>query len=89
MNLPDLATKLAEKEYLTQRDAETAVILIFRLFSDAMWHSRDQGFDPLSSTRKYEELHLVGCNSFFPDTLLIPRPPFFPLTIHRHPNTLA
>jgi hypothetical protein len=31
MNLLDLATKLAEKEYLTQRDAEAAVKLIFRL----------------------------------------------------------
>jgi integration host factor subunit beta len=36
MNLPDLATKLAEKENLTQREAEAAVKLIFRLFSDAM-----------------------------------------------------
>ena len=29
MNLPDLATKLAEKEKLTQRDAEATVKLIF------------------------------------------------------------
>ena len=36
MNLPDLATKLAEKDNLTQREAEAAVKLIFRLFSDAM-----------------------------------------------------
>ena len=36
MNLPDLATKLAEKENLTQREAEAAVKLIFRLFNDAM-----------------------------------------------------
>jgi integration host factor subunit beta len=36
MNLPDLATKLAEKENLTRREAEAAVKLIFRLFSDAM-----------------------------------------------------
>jgi integration host factor subunit beta len=36
MNLPDLATKLAEKENLTQREAEAAVKLMFRLFSNAM-----------------------------------------------------
>ena len=33
MNLPDLATKLAEKENLTQRGAEATVRMIFRLFS--------------------------------------------------------
>jgi hypothetical protein len=31
MNLPDLATKLAEMEDLTQREADAAVKLIFRL----------------------------------------------------------
>ena len=36
MNLSDLATKLAEKENLTQREADAAVKLIFRLFTDAM-----------------------------------------------------
>ncbi len=36
MNLSDLTTKLAEKEGLTQRDAEAAVKLIFRMFADAM-----------------------------------------------------
>jgi len=36
MNARDLATKLAEKEKLTKRDADAAVKLIFRLFSDAM-----------------------------------------------------
>jgi integration host factor subunit beta len=36
MNARDLATKLAEKENLTHREAESAVKLIFRLFSDAM-----------------------------------------------------
>jgi integration host factor subunit beta len=36
MNARDLATKLAEKENLTQREADAAVKLIFRLFSDAM-----------------------------------------------------
>ena len=36
MNLSDLATKLAEKDNLTQREADAAVKLIFRLFSDAM-----------------------------------------------------
>ena len=36
MNARDLATKLAEKENLTQREAEAAVKLIFRLFTDAM-----------------------------------------------------
>jgi len=36
MNLPDIATKLAEKENLTQREAEATVKLIFRLFSDVM-----------------------------------------------------
>jgi integration host factor subunit beta len=36
MNARDLATKLAEKEKLTKRDADAAVKLIFRLFTDAM-----------------------------------------------------
>jgi len=36
MNARDLVTKLAEKENLTQREAEAAVKLIFRLFTDAM-----------------------------------------------------
>ena len=36
MNARDLATKLAEKENLTQRDAEAALKMIFRLFTDAM-----------------------------------------------------
>ena len=36
MNLPDLATKLAEKENLTQREAEAALKLIFHLFSNAL-----------------------------------------------------
>ena len=36
MNLSDLIAKLAEKENLTHREAESAVKLIFRLFSDAM-----------------------------------------------------
>ena len=36
MNLPDLATKLAEEENLTQREAEASVKLIFRMFTHAM-----------------------------------------------------
>jgi hypothetical protein len=36
MNARDLATKLAEKENLTRRDAEAAIKLIFRLFTDAL-----------------------------------------------------
>ena len=36
MNLPDLATMLAEKENLTQREAEAAFKLIFDLFSNAL-----------------------------------------------------
>jgi len=36
MNLPDLATKLAEKEKLTQRDAVATVKLIFNVFTHAM-----------------------------------------------------
>ena len=36
MNLSDLIAILAEKENLTHREAESAVKLIFRLFSDAM-----------------------------------------------------
>ena len=36
MNARDLASKLAERENLTQREADAAVKLIFRLFSDAM-----------------------------------------------------
>jgi integration host factor subunit beta len=36
MNLSDLATKLAEKKNLTQRDAEAVVKLIFRMFKDAL-----------------------------------------------------
>ena len=36
MNLPDLATMLAEKENLTQREAEAALKLIFHLFSNAL-----------------------------------------------------
>ena len=36
MNLPDLATMLAEKENLTQREAEAAFKLIFHLFSNAL-----------------------------------------------------
>jgi nucleoid DNA-binding protein len=35
MNLSDLATKLAEKENLTQKEADAVVKLIFRLFTDA------------------------------------------------------
>jgi len=66
MNLPDLATKLAEKEYLTQRDAETAVILIFRLFSDAMRGIQETRGSPPSvpqgNTRSYI---LSGVTLFF------------------------
>jgi integration host factor subunit beta len=36
MNARDLATKLAEKQNLTQREVDAAVKLIFRLFIDAM-----------------------------------------------------
>jgi integration host factor subunit beta len=36
MNARDLATKLADKENLTQREVDAAVKLIFRLFTDAM-----------------------------------------------------
>ena len=36
MNLSDLIAKLAENENLTHREAESAVKLIFRLFTDAM-----------------------------------------------------
>jgi integration host factor subunit beta len=36
MNLSDLIAKLAEKENMTHRDAEAAVKLIFRLFTDVM-----------------------------------------------------
>jgi len=36
MNLPDLVTKPAEKEKLTQRDAEGTVKLIFHMFTHAM-----------------------------------------------------
>jgi len=36
LNLPDLATMLAEKENLTQREAEAALKLIFHLFSNAL-----------------------------------------------------
>ena len=36
MNARDLAMKLAERENLTQREADAAVKLIFRLFTDAM-----------------------------------------------------
>ena len=36
MNLPDLATMLADKENLTQREAEAAFKLIFHLFSNAL-----------------------------------------------------
>jgi integration host factor subunit beta len=36
LNLPDLATMLAEKDNLTQREAEAAVKLIFRLFSSTL-----------------------------------------------------
>ena len=36
MNLSDLIAKLAEKENMTHREAEAAVKLIFRLFTDAM-----------------------------------------------------
>ena len=36
MNQSDLIATLAEKENLTHREAESAVKLIFRLFSDAM-----------------------------------------------------
>ena len=50
MNLPDLATKLAEKENLTQREAEGAVKLIFRLFSDAM--------------KKHDRIEIRGFGSF-------------------------
>ena len=50
MNLPDLATKLAEKENLTQREAEAAVKLIFRLFSDAM--------------KKHDRIEIRGFGSF-------------------------
>ena len=50
MNLSDLATKLAEKENLTQREADAAVKLIFRLFSDAM--------------KKGERIEIRGFGSF-------------------------
>ena len=50
MNLPDLATKLAVKENLTQREAEAAVKLIFRLFSDAM--------------KKHDRIEIRGFGSF-------------------------
>ena len=36
MNLPDLATMLAEKENLTKREAEAAFKLIFHLLSNAL-----------------------------------------------------
>jgi integration host factor subunit beta len=36
VNLSDLATRLAEKENLTQREAKAAVMLVFHLFSEAM-----------------------------------------------------
>ena len=36
MNLSNLAMKLAEKELLTQRDAEATVKMIFHMFADAM-----------------------------------------------------
>jgi integration host factor subunit beta len=36
MNLSDLATKIAEKENLTQRDAEAVVKMIFRMFKDTL-----------------------------------------------------
>jgi integration host factor subunit beta len=36
MDARDLAAKLAERENLTQRDADATLKLIFRLFTDAM-----------------------------------------------------
>ena len=36
MNARDLASKLAERENLTQREADATLKLIFRLFTDAM-----------------------------------------------------